>query len=182
MRTGVVEGLVSPHRLIDGLPGLYHEDELARRLLSAFDDLLAPVFLALDDLAAYLDPALTPDDFLDWLASWVGVLVDENWPIERRRAFVAQAVQLYRQRGTRSGLEAHIRTFTGGDVSVEDTGGVAWSATSGGALPGRPGYAVRVRVSGDGRSIDPRRLDDLVASAKPAHVVHVVEVGGPPAG
>jgi phage tail-like protein len=171
-----VDGLASPHPLADGLPGIYQEDDLTRRLLAAFDDMLAPVFLSLDDLAAYLDPMLTPEDFLEWLAGWVGVLLDENWPIERRRAFVAQAVQLYRQRGTRRGLEAHVRMFTGGDVTIEDTGGVSWSATSGGAPPGRSGYAIRVVLSGGPGPIDRGRLDTLVATAKPAHVVHTLEV------
>lgn len=175
---GGVEGLVSPHSLSEGLPGLYLEDDLARRWVAAFDDLLAPVFLALDGLPAYLDPALTPEDFLDWLAGWVGALLDENWPIERRRFFVARAAELYRMRGTAAGLAAHVGIFTGGEVSVEESGGVAWSTRSGAAFPGRPGYEVRVRVRAAGTAPDAARLEALVAGAKPAHVVHRVELAG----
>jgi phage tail-like protein len=178
MRAGVVAGLESPHRLIDGLPGIYQEDDLTQRWTAALDEVLAPVFLALDGLPDYLDPALTPEDFLEWLAGWVGVLLDENWPIERRRTFVAQAADLYRLRGTRAGLAAHVHIFSGGDVEIQDSGGVAWSATSGGAFPGSPGYRVRVRVRGALASVDQGRLAALVASAKPAHVIHSVEVGG----
>jgi phage tail-like protein len=177
MRAGIVAGVATPHQLIEGLPGLYHDDDMTRRWLSALDEVLAPVFLALDGLPAYLDPALTPDDFLEWLAGWVGVLLDENWPIERRRTFVAQAADLYRLRGTGAGLAAHVRIFSGGEVEIEDSGGVSWSTTSGGAVPGAPGYAVRVRVRGAG-SVDRARLEALVASAKPAHAVHTVEVAG----
>jgi len=178
MRTGFIKGLDSPHPLIKGMPGLYQDDDFTRRWLSAMDDALAPVFLALDSMPAYLDPTLTPDDFLDWLAGWVGVLLDENWPIERRRDFVAQAAELYRLRGTAAGLAAHVRVFTGGEVEILESGGVAWSNRSGGDLPGTPGYRVEVRVSDTDTPVDAARLDALVATAKPAHVVHRVRVAG----
>ncbi len=178
MRTGTVKGLASPHPLVEGLPGLYQEDDFTRRWLSAMDDALAPVFLALDSLPAYLDPAVTPEDFLDWLAGWVGVLLDENWPLERRRAFVAQAAELYRLRGTATGLAAHVRVFTGGQVEIVESGGAAWSSKSGGKLPGGPDYRIEVRVSGTDSPVDQSRLDALVASAKPAHLVHSVRVAG----
>ena len=178
MRNGVVEGLDSPHPLIEGMPGLYQDDDFTQRWLSAMDDALAPVFLALDSLPAYLDPQLTPDDFLEWLAGWVGVLLDENWPIERRRNFVAQAAELYRLRGTTAGLAAHVRIFTGGEVEILESGGVHWSKRSGSDLPGTPGYRVEVRVRDTDTPVDPARLDALVATAKPAHVVHRVRVSG----
>jgi phage tail-like protein len=176
VRNGTVAGLASPHPLIEGMPGLYQDDDFTQRWLSAMDEALAPVFLALESMPAYLDPELTPDDFLDWLAGWVGVLLDENWPIERRRAFVAQAAELYRLRGTASGLAAHVRVFTGGDVQILETGGASWSSVSGGELPGGPGYRIEVRVSGSDTPVDEARLNALVATAKPAHVVHKVRV------
>jgi phage tail-like protein len=176
VRTGTVPGIESPHPLIEGLPGLYQEDDVSKRWLAALDDVLAPIFLSLDGLPAYLDPALTPEDFLEWLAGWVGVLLDENWPIERRRTFVAQAADLYRLRGTVEGLAAHVRIFTGGDVEIDESGGVSWSAASGGDFPGTPGYRIRVQVSGAPTAVDAGRLEALVATAKPAHVVHTVDV------
>ena len=51
----------------------------------------------LDCLEYYIDPALAPSDFLDWLGSWVGILLDESWPVERRRdAILAGADEDYR--------------------------------------------------------------------------------------
>jgi len=179
MRTGTVPGSASPQPLIKGLPALYQEDDLTQRWLAGLDEVLAPVFLSLDNLPWYLDPAITPEDFLDWLASWVGVLLDENWPIERRRAFVAQAAELYRLRGTSAGLAAHVRIFSGGEVEIIESGAVTWSKRSGGPLPGRPGYSLTVRVRGTSEAIDPDRLERLVAGAKPAHTVHTVELAGP---
>ena len=81
---GMVAGLASPHPLGAALPALYQEDAFAQRLTASLDEVLSPIFASLDGLASYLDPALAPDDFLDWLAGWVGVSLDETWPIERR--------------------------------------------------------------------------------------------------
>ena len=178
MRNGVVGEAASPRSLLGGLPGIYQEDDFGSRWVSAFDDLLAPVFHSLDSLDAYIDPVLTPEDFLSWLASWVGVVLDENWPIERRREFVANAVSLYRLRGTPAGLAAHVRIFTGTDVEVLETGGVSWSLTNGGSYPGEPGPRVRVRVADTAIPVDLARLDRLVAAVKPAHVIHTIELVG----
>lgn len=174
---GLVADLSSPRPLIDSLPGIYQEDELARALTAVFDDALAPILSTLDNLEAYFDPALTPDDFLEWLAGWVGILPDETWPIERRRALVALAVQLFRKRGTVGGLAMHVRLLGAGDVEVADSGGAVWSKTPGGAAPGDASYSLQVSVTPPRKGqVDPVKLDRLVALAKPAHVTHRVTI------
>jgi phage tail-like protein len=177
MSRAAIAGLGTPRPFIETLPALYQEDHFTQRFTQAFDDVLAPIWSTIDNIGAYLDPALTPPDFLDWLGGWVAALLDETWPIERRRAFVAQAADLHRRRGTLAGLTDHIRIFTDGDVQVVENGGVAWSQASGGPLPGtpQPGLLVRVAVARAG-DVDPVRLDALVAAAKPAHLGHTVEV------
>ena len=131
----------------------------------------------IDNFSAYLDPALTPEDFLDWLAGWVGVLLDENWPIERRRAFVALAAELYRNRGTVKGLQMHVKLFASGEVEIVDNGGAAWSSTPDAAVPGQPQYGLVVRIKPTRKgSVDKARLDALVAAAKPAHIPHSIEI------
>jgi len=177
MSRGLVAELGTPAPLNHGLPAIYQEDDFSQRLVSAFDELLAPAISTIDNLSAYLDPALTPPDFLEWLAGWVGLLLDETWPLERRRAFVAVASQLYRNRGTAAGLEAQVRLFTAGDVEVIEYGGSAWSSSAGAAPPGGPDRSVLVRVTPPaGVKLDAERLDALVAAAKPAHVSHRVEI------
>jgi phage tail-like protein len=174
---GTVAGLASAFPIVGTLPALYQEDDLTRRLTSALDEVLAPAISTVDNLSAYLDPSLTPDDFLEWLGGWVAALLDETWPIERRRAFVAQAADLHRRRGTVAGLVDHVRVFTDGQVDVVEQGGVSWSATSGGGLPGGPARQLHVRVTvARAADVDAARLDALVAAAKPAHLGHTVEV------
>jgi len=176
---GLVGELVTTRPLIETLPGIYQEDDVARSLTGVFDDAFAPVLSTIDNLAAYLDPALAPDDFVDWLAGWVGILPDETWPVERRRAIVALAVQLYRRRGTAAGLAMHIRLLGADDVEVKDSGGAAWSRKPGSKPPGDPSYSLTVTVKPPKKGkLDAARIDALVASAKPAHVAHTVTVAG----
>ena len=174
---GLVRTLISPHPLGDALPALFQEDGFTQRFMSAFDTVLAPLFATLDNLPAYLDPWLTPPDFLEWLGSWFGMVLDDAWSVERRRAMLANAFELYRMRGTVKGLKAQVETLTGGTTEIIDTGGVATSTKAGEALPGSPNFALMVRVTVDDPStINATRLDALVAASKPAHVTHKVQV------
>ncbi|GAA0261859.1 phage tail protein [Saccharothrix mutabilis subsp. mutabilis] len=178
MRTGGPT-LPTPHPLADRLPAVYLEDEFTQRFLAALDEVLAPVFTALDGFAGYLDPKVAPEDFLDWLAHWVALDVGEGWSVLQRRALVANAVQLHRWRGTRRGLIAHVRLLTGGQVEVVDSGGCTSSDRPGAPLPdtGPARVVVRVRVADPG-AVDRVRLSAAIAAAVPAHVVVELEVGG----
>ncbi len=176
-KRGLVRTLISPHPLADTLPALFQEDGFTQRFVSAFDAALAPIFATLDNLPAYLDPWLAPADFLEWLGSWFGLALDDAWSVERRRAVLANAFEIYRMRGTARGLKAQVEIFTGGTAEIIDTGGVTTSTAAGEALPGSPNFALQVRVAVDDPStINTTRLDALVAAAKPAHVTHKVQV------
>jgi phage tail-like protein len=175
-----VPGLASPHPMGERLPAMYLEDSFVQRMTTALDTVVAPIYSNLDCLDAYIDPDLTPEDFLVWLGEWVGMALDESWPVERRRAVIAQAVDLYRVRGTSSGLSAYLRLLTGLDVEIEETGGTAWSTTPDAAPPGSPNFAMVVRMRApDPRQVDRARLEALVTAAKPAHVLHRIELMGP---
>ncbi|WP_244951262.1 phage tail protein [Ruania zhangjianzhongii] len=177
MMRGVIAGQPSPFPVAHRLPGVLQEDEFLGRFLGAFDEALAPLFLSLDGLGAYVDPQLAPTDFLDWLAQWVGIEVDEAWTVAQRREIVAGAVAVHARRGTTAGIAGAVRLIVDGEVEVTDNGGDAWSAEPGGALPGRarPRVTVRVRPR-PGTSVDEARLDAVVTAVKPAHVTHRIRV------
>jgi phage tail-like protein len=163
--------------LVELLPGVLQEDDFTQRMLAGIDDVLAPVFVYLDALEVYVDPHLCPEDFLPWLAGWVGMLLDENWPVEQQRAFVASAWQVYRYRGTVRGLERELALLTSGEVEIAETGAVTVSTTPSGAIPGEDYPRLSVRVTLPKRSpIADKSVHALVAASKPAHVVHQVEV------
>lgn len=180
MTRGLVEGLETPWPLVEQLPGIYQEDDFARRLTMAFDEVSAPIFTTLDCIDAYFDPWLTPPDVLEWLASWVGVAFDELLPLERRRLLTSEAVSLYRVRGTALGLAQYLAIVTGVEVEIEESGGATWSSTPGGAPAGetQPRLLVRL-ITDDPDSIDVSRVNYLVRESKPAHMPHTVEVVRP---
>jgi phage tail-like protein len=169
--------LPTPRPLAPALPALYQEDDFTTRFVSGFDEVLAPVFSALDNFPSYIDPALTPEDFLSWLNSWVGLAADERMPLEQRRAFVKGAVEVYRWLGTVRGLRAHIALLTGHEPEIEESGGVASSTEAGGALPGSEVPRLVVRVGrAAARAVGESELRRIVAASRPAHIPFEVEV------
>jgi phage tail-like protein len=62
----------------------------------------------------------TPRDFLEWLAQWVALSLRADMPEARQRALIANAVTLYKLRGTKQGLEDVIALATGTGVTIEE--------------------------------------------------------------
>jgi phage tail-like protein len=160
------------------LPGIYQEyDDNAMRFTAALDAVLAPVWLAIDCFDAYLSPDLAPDDMAAWLATWVGIAVDENWHPDQLRRLLTQAFDLYRWRGTVKGMADLVEAHTGLRPRVTDSGGVAVSATPGGAMPGPAEATVVVGIPAltlDQAELE--RLASLVRVSTPAHVTARLEV------
>jgi phage tail-like protein len=149
------------------------EDPVVERLTAALDEVLAPALASLNCLPAYLDPKLAPEDFLAGLASWVGVLVNEDWPEQQRRDAVVHAVELHRCRGTAWGLQWQLDLMTEGRAQVTDSGKVTWSRTPTNDEPAQPAELV-IKVSGmEAQALEATKA--LVAWAKPAHVPHRIE-------
>jgi phage tail-like protein len=177
---GMIEGLETPHPIGLELPGLFHDDDFTQRFTAALDDVIAPIFLTLDAIEAYVDPWLAPEDFLTWLSEWLGIPIEEDLPEQQRRMLVARAATLYGWAGTARGIADLVEAYTGIRPQVEDTGGASWSATPDGALPGNDQFAVTVRIAtDDAASVDVPRVERLLAGFVPASVVATVEVVKP---
>ena len=174
---GHVAGLATPHPLGPALPAIYQDDDFAQRFLGALDEVVAPVYSTLDNFDAYLDPYLTPDDFLAWLAGWVGIALDESWDDDPAAGDRRPGRGAVPDAGHGRGLAAQVELQTGGTVEIMENGATSWSVDPGGELPGSPEPMVVVRVTvPDPKAIDASRLDAVVASAKPAHVLHRIEL------
>lgn len=68
------------------------------------------------------------NDFLVWLGSWVDLVVDNSWSIDKKRTVVAEIMALYRLRGTPQGMSMIINllldlptTMTGVSYSENNT-------------------------------------------------------------
>jgi len=112
------------------LPAVYSEEPVSRdflsRFLSLFDTIRDDISDRVRDAALYFDPEATPAgaplrgaaDFLTWLGSWIGLAVESNWPIEKRRRLVRDAHRLYELRGTPEGLRLHVQLYAGREASI----------------------------------------------------------------
>jgi phage tail-like protein len=162
-------------------------DAFLAAVLEGFDRSLAPVHVVLDELAAYVDPDLVPEDLLPWLLTWLGLPDDRSRPVDARRRLLRRAGALYPVAGTASGLADQLTEIVGWDVEIEENGATIVATRPDEPLPGDATLSLRVRfVAPEG--VDPsdrvllRRLTSVVQAVKPAHVPHTVEVVAVPTG
>ena len=109
------------------LPALFGADPVATqftdRWLAIFDRGLRDIESQIDEQARWFDPLAAPavpevsarEDFLQFIASWIGITLQASWPLARRRHFVARAARLYPWRGTLRGFGAALQLYLGLD-------------------------------------------------------------------
>ncbi len=146
------------------LPAVYREGsqntgpEFVDRLLQGFERALGLTPSVMDDplvqttdpqgvedllanISGYFDPTVAPPQFIDYLASWVALELEqsEDWmgtdfgettqeldqlaPLAavrdtRNRDLIQNAASLYRIRGTKAGIEEYLKIYAG-DISVQ---------------------------------------------------------------
>lgn len=166
------------------LPGIYRRDPFIRRLLLIFESVMVPIERVVDVLPLYTEPEMAPEEFLPWLSHWVDMALDTSWPVERQRALIANAVEIYRWRGTKRGLKMHIAAYTGVEPIVQEyqggfvlgrESGLGWT-TQLVTTPRNPLLFVVTIPVRDPRGIDPAVLRAIVEEDKPAHAVYRLRV------
>lgn len=148
---------------LDYLPALFTESEFLARYLLIFQSIWEPLQHRQDHLDMYFSPATTPERFLAWFASWLGLEVDPHWPEARKRQWLREAMHLLRWRGTRYGLMRALEIGCGvTPLIVED--------------PARP-YSVSVTLpepDEGGAGLTREGALKLVSQHLPAHVKYEV--------
>lgn len=94
------------------LPEIYREVDFIGRFLKIFEQTFEPTVQALDAMWAYLDPLMTPEAIVPFLAHWVGWQLNPALSLNRQRYLIRQAMEIYRWRGTRRGLRFYLHLFT----------------------------------------------------------------------
>jgi phage tail-like protein len=167
------------------LPGIYQQNDFARRFLAIFESVLQPLERMVDNLPMYTEPELAPAEFLPWLARWVALSLDQSWPASRQRALIADAVEIYRWRGTQRGVKLHIKAYTGSEPVIQEyydgfilgrQGGLGLTTTLGRSTSDSSLFVVAVFVSGT-KGVAESVLQSIVDADKPAHTsyrLHVV--------
>ena len=160
------------------LPAIYADSDFMGRFLMIFESVLSPIQNVVDNVSYYFDPALTPQELLPWLASWVDVVLDESWPIERRRALVASAVELYQWRGTRRGMREYLRVYTGVEPGItEESGGFPLNDNARLGLNTSLGsgqhnvFTVTLELD-DPDSLNVQHIKTIIEAEKPAHAAY----------
>jgi phage tail-like protein len=135
------------------------------------------------ELPSLLDPLLTSEDFLPWLASWAALDFHPAISMARKRRLLSEIVPLYRIRGTRLYMERILSLCVDATVLVSDTevsGFVVGSLSVVGSstyIGGAPPHFFLVRLAAPKLSqadseiqLDiARKVIDL---AKPAHTLY----------
>ena len=86
------------------------------RLLAIFDQGFCSVEAQLDQIAYLFDARSTPAAMLDWLASWIGLVLPRGLSEARRRRLLRHLPRLYAQRGTVEGLRQILMLHLGLDL------------------------------------------------------------------
>src|SRR5262249_54906490 len=103
------------------LPAVYQDDEgsaqFLERLLANPEGFYTEIEGKMAAVSALFDARSAPAETLDWLAGWLGLVLDPLWAriqerrqangvaTDRRRLFIRYALPLYNQRGTPNGLQ-----------------------------------------------------------------------------
>jgi len=106
----------------DYLPEIYRRADEPGRFLDRFLALarteLAAVGENIDAVPQLLAPAFASASTLDWLAQWLGLDLPVIATDAEKRDLIARAVQLYRTRGTPSGIADFLEIYTGVRPSI----------------------------------------------------------------
>jgi phage tail-like protein len=171
-------------RYLKYLPGLYRQDPFVARFLLIFESVMGPLETLVDNLPLYTEPATAPEEFLPWLAHWVAVSLDAAWPRARQRALIANAVEIYRWRGTRRGLKLHIAAYTGSEPLIQEHASgfvvgqesrLGWTTTLFSTPPQPNLFVVTVPVA-EPAAVDEKILRAIVEEDKPAHTIYELHV------
>jgi phage tail-like protein len=177
---------------LNDLPVPYREDAESAafldRFLSYFDAIFAEIESSHVGVTALFDSDAVPaGEFLAWLASWFDIAFLPEWPEATRREMVAEAVAMYRRRGTVGGLRQMVQWHTGlpepAPAVIEHFRVKEPIFIAGVRLaPTAPAHAFTIVLPAIAASdaVARARLDRVIAAAIPAHArydLRLVEPG-----
>jgi phage tail-like protein len=90
--------------------------DFRERFFALAEAMLTPIEGQVASVETLLDPRTTPTAFLPWLASFVGVSLDCDWPEARRRRLLREFGRLARLRGTLAGTQLWLDIISDGGV------------------------------------------------------------------
>jgi phage tail-like protein len=154
------------------MPSAYQEGGFGMRFLAGLEPSLDPIVALLDSLPAYLSPSLAPEQLLQLMANWLGLVIDEGTPPDVLRSLVLLAPELNRWRATQAGLELLLRlTFPRIELTVEDAG-CALVLDEAQAPPPPAPPAFTVRCAGSLNDEQRAAVVRVIERERPVHVAY----------
>lgn len=90
------------------LPDVYQQDPASSSFLDRFLANPEGIFTTVEGLVAqvqtHFDARTVPPEAVTWLASWIGLALEDHWSDYQRRLLIAQAPYFFQRRGTQVGL------------------------------------------------------------------------------
>jgi phage tail-like protein len=91
--------------------------DFLERLLANAEGVLTGIEQRIAQAHLLHDPQAAPPGWLDWLGGWLGLTLDPGLAVRRRRACIANAMRIFRFRGTLGGLALALDCASGGAVT-----------------------------------------------------------------
>lgn len=162
--------------MLDQLPNHLRSDALFCRFVGLFGAVAERTFDHADALPFLADPAITPLAMVQHLTGWMGAeAADRSVPSHRQRERLARLGELIAWRGTRRGLIDLLGVVTGGEVEVEDEGGVFAIGEAPVARHDVESVTVRLTTAGD---VPLAHLVDLITDEIPVNCTLELWVAG----
>ncbi len=100
---------------LEYLPAIYSADDESRLFLGRFLSIFQAEWDKIEDqvanIAAYFDPCAAPEEFLDTLAAWFHVPLEQSWSAKQKRTLLKALGELFATRGTPRGLKRYLQVF-----------------------------------------------------------------------
>lgn len=188
---------VSRESYVKWLPAIYQRSDatgrnVVRDLLWLVQHMFGSIESQLDNLHQVFDSYETRSEFLPWLASWSAMILEPDWPENKKRRLIKKAMELYRWRGTVKGLGLFISLFTGFEPRLEENvwpyQGLRIGVNSTIGIdtvilpPVDKAHAFMVVMPNQLKDVAPEaimRLHDIIEMEKPAHTHYMLKFEEP---
>jgi phage tail-like protein len=171
------------------LPQIYQntgaENALLHEYLWIFQQLNDRVSQVIDRVPQLFRPLDTEARFLDWLAGWIALHLDPDWPDEKKRKWLRFAPTLYSIRGTKAALTALLEMYVGVKPEIREnewpfepfrigvSGEIGVSSTILPPMNLAHCFVVHLPMASDALSDDQIiRVHRVIQAEKPAHTVY----------
>ncbi len=156
------------------LPAIYQADEVSASFLERFLANVEGIFTDMEgkiaEVQQLFDERSIDPVFLDWLASWFGIILNPGFDVEKRRLFLRHAIAMFEQRGTLRGLIRALRLALDAepDDSLFEPGGINSDLAQIGEAANcqkGAGFGIRIIESYRSRNQSPLTLGNLIDDA-----------------